>query len=731
MNSVTNGNTFVLDEHPYIFPDDEPVILDELMASSEVFYKRQRNVGSIYYYNIPASFDIEDSSFRLDIPMNGKMEHAKISTMYVWQFSINGKVIIGRTWDEFKKLISDIEEIVSFNHRLIVYVHYLGHEFSFIQNQFQWEKVFCSSERTPIYAITKGGVEFRDSYILTGKSLAKSADDLNKYKVAKMSGDLDYTLIRGTKTKLSKKELGYCVHDCLVVDAIIQEKIEQESRGIAGIPLTNTGYVRRFLREKCFDKDNRKNYSALMDQLTLTSHEYVMLKRAFAGGFTHANVRYVGRTLRGRIDSFDFTSSYPAVILSEPFPMSRGKRLDHVSRETFRKILKTKLSIFDICFNGLKMSDNVSENIISASKCFKLENAVLNNGRVVSADRAVTTITNVDLKYISKFYTWDSIQIGTLYYYEKGILPKPIIEAVLELYGAKTTLKGISEKIVEYMVKKGMLNSVYGCMVTDIIKALVTFDNGEGWKEEFPDMDESIENYNNSKNRFLFYPWGVFVTAYARRNLFRGIYEFNSGDCDDYIYSDTDSIKCLNADKHMDFINSYNSEIINKVKAALRFYGIDESKAEPLTIKGVKKPIGVWDFETDGCPYHTFKTLGAKRYMYTQDTEHKDENGNKYTVKDELHITIAGLSKGAAAYIGKQDDPWEFFDDKMFIPSDETGKLTHTYIDSPMDGILTDYNGESMEFHELSGVNLEPASFSLSETNEFKDYCEGFHNVFM
>ena len=49
---------------------------------------------------------------------------------------------------------------------------------------------------------------------------------------------------------------------------------------------------------------------------------------------------------------------------------------------------------------------------------------------------------------------------------------------------------------------------------------------------------EEIQKYNDSKNRFLYYAWGIWVTAYARRNLWTGILAVGK----DYIYSDTDSI---------------------------------------------------------------------------------------------------------------------------------------------------------------------------------------------
>lgn len=75
-------------------------------------------------------------------------------------------------------------------------------------------------------------------------------------------------------------------------------------------------------------------------------------------------------------------------------------------------------------------------------------------------------------------------------------------------------------------------------------------------------LDEQIAKYNDSTTRFLYYPWGVWVTAYARRNLWTGIVNI----ADDYVYSDTDSIKFLNYEKHTGFIEEYNRRVEQKLK---------------------------------------------------------------------------------------------------------------------------------------------------------------------
>ena len=109
-------------------------------------------------------------------------------------------------------------------------------------------------------------------------------------------------------------------------------------------------------------------------------------------------------------------------------------------------------------------------------------------------------------------------------------------------------------------------------MVTDIVREEIIYKNNE-WKTEKPDAQHDLDKYNKSRRRFLFYPWGVWCTAYARRNLFYGICEFAG----DYIYADTDSIFCTNIEAHEDFINRYNELCEKKLRKMCEHYGLDRS----------------------------------------------------------------------------------------------------------------------------------------------------------
>lgn len=67
-------------------------------------------------------------------------------------------------------------------------------------------KGFSIDLRKPIYGITENGIEFRCSYLLSGYSLAKLGEQLHKYKCEKLVGDLDYSLLRHSKTPLTQKK---------------------------------------------------------------------------------------------------------------------------------------------------------------------------------------------------------------------------------------------------------------------------------------------------------------------------------------------------------------------------------------------------------------------------------------------------------------------------------------------------------------------------------------------
>lgn len=663
----------------------------------------------VNHVNIECAFDIETTST--------EVQGDKFAFMYVWLFGlgVGNSVYYGRTWGEFVEFCETLQKRfeLSENKKLIIYVHNLGYEFQFMRKYFDWLSVFSVDERKPIKALSSFGIEFRDSYILSGYSLANTAKNLTKHKIKKLVGDLDYELIRHEKTELTQNEKDYCINDIQIILAYINEQIEIYGN-ISLLPNTNTGRVRKFVRDNCFyrtvtgEKGGYRQYAKytkIMQDLTLDSDTYKQLKRAFMGGFTHANSNHVGKVIEN-VTSIDFTSSYPSVMLSEKFPMTRFKAVNVTKISQLNKICSRHAVVFDVKFINIRPKIK-NELYLSESKCYNIVNSVVSNGRIYSADSLITTLTNIDYEIMSKVYKWEEMSVSNVKYSVQNYLPKSIIESVLKLYQDKTELKDVAGFEVEYLLSKGMLNSIYGMTVTDIAKPLVTYS--DDWGKEPLKLDDEINKYNESKNRFLFYAWGVWVTAYARRNLWTGIIATGN----DYIYSDTDSLKITNYQNHQNYIDFFNDKIINKMVEMCEHYDLDLNLLAPQTKDGKEKIIGIWDLDGH---YTHFKTLGAKRYLF------KDDKG--------FHLTVAGLSKqNGMKYILKVcdndiDKVFNMFNDDLFIPKDETGKMTHTYIDIEQTALITDYKGETVEVTALSSVHLEKCEFTLSISENYKTFLK-------
>lgn len=724
-------------------------------ATDEVGQPTRVQVGKDYIWNIPISFDIETSSY--------KVKGQKRATMYMWALCFNGSSILGRTWDEFLDIFQALSKVFNTQKtKMLIYVHNLGYEFQFMRNWLTFDKVFAVKERRPIYASTPEGIEFRCSYILSNYALSYIGQNLlNRYPVQKDVGALNYRLVRHWLTNVSETEKWYNIHDVQVVTSFIQEKIENEG-GIQNIQLTNTGYVRKYCRDYCFTQNQtepkiikkiKARYHERMKSLKIVSKcEYDQLQAAFGGGFTHAAPSHSGSVVEN-CGSADLASSYPAVMVMKKFPMGRGTFIGKCEESDIDWLTKHNYcSIFTIKMYNLSPKF-IYENYISVSHCQELsKDAVINNGRVASASVCQLVVTEQDWDIIRKCYSWSSIEFHNLRIYPADYLPRPLIMAILHLFGNKTSLKGIDEKITEYMVSKNMINAAYGMSVTSIIRDIYEYSNSDSWLTNKANVMEQLETYNESYNRFLFYGWGVWVTAHARHNLWDAIFEFG----EDYVYCDTDSIKGLNFEDHELFFWLYNENIKKQLKTMCNYWKIDYDLCQPKTIKGKRKLIGVYEIEET---YKKFKSIGAKRYIYEYEDGHlnftisgvnktygvpyllstyaNSEYSELYRLVyrpnfDELEESKEATKKflnlhdsGVIPY----DAIFEEFNEGLYFPPEATGKNTLTYMDEGFTEICTDYEGKSAVVMELSYIHMEPQSYFMSQTVAYMNFLRGYQDA--
>lgn len=667
--------------------------------------KRGKEKGPEYVENI-ATFDIETTSFKKDLE--------NLGIMYVWMMDVCEVVIYGRTIEQFVYILECLDDRFNLradNKILPIFVHKLDFEWSFIYPYFDWDDGFALEIRKPVRVKT-GPFEFRDTLVLFGTKLANI--ELHMHTAAKLVGDLDYEKVRTPETPLTDKEWEYCYQDVNVLSLAVREKLCDNNDTLATMPMTRTGYVRREVRRRM---SSDRDASLLVSSLTMTPEVYERLRLLYQGGFTHTG-NYASCKVHHNVDSHDFRSSYPAVIVSEKYPMTTFQA---VAPSDFGGYLANSddwAMMVKVQLNGLK-EQFVFEHPLSLSHCACV-NPHVDNGRIVSADELTTWLDENDWATVSKAYTWDSGFIQELWVARKDYLPKPIIEYMMECYKAKTELKGDASRLVYYNLAKEVCNSIYGMMVTDPIRDSIVLNSGR-WHIRKSKLDDQLDKYNASNSRCLYYAWGVWVTSYARRNLWRGIFEY----AEDYCYSDTDSIKGKMNPQHQAWIDGYNVEITQKVKSCLNHYGLDPALAEPVSPKAGPCPIGQWDH--DGT-YKRFKALGAKRYMYECDDH------------DRIHTTVAGLGKKEEYIEGKpdnrpprlpdllkkiSDDPFDAFKDELEVPAEYTGKLTHTYFDEPASGTLVDYLGHPYDYTVLSGTHLGPQSYNLTMSKEYIEHLMG------
>lgn len=592
------------------------------------------------------SLDIETSSY---IILNGKIlpavEYLNLtekeqteaefrSCMYIWMFSINEEVYYGRTWEELRSFLVRLDYYN--NAKKIVFIHNLAFEFQYLKSIFKFKNVVARKKHKVMKCEMEDfNIEIHCSYMMSNCAL-KQLPKIFMLPVEKKVGDLDYSLLRTPITKLTEKELGYCEYDCLVIYHYIKRELETYKR-VDKIPITSTGHVRRELKE--ITTKDWEYKAKVRKSININPHIFNLLQEAFAGGYTHSNWIYTDE-IQKNIESWDFTSSYPYILVSHQFPSTEFQKCNI---KTKNQMLKRFAYILVVEFKGIKCK--YFNNFISQNKCQSITKGVYDNGRIIEAESIVITLTDVDFYFLLDTYKYDSYEIKEAYYSVYDYLPKKFIEFVLEKYVNKTKYKNVEGMEVEYAKEKNKFNALYGMSVTNMIRDEVVYDNVLDW---LPDREltneEIISKLNDEKKKaFLSFAYGVWVTAYARSNLLKNVIKLD----DKVVYCDTDSMK-LKEGYDKSIIEDYNKFVVKKLQHVSKLLEIPFEKFAPKDSKGEKHILGV--FDNDG-KYDEFITQGAKKYAYTkwidkekikEDTNVQEIKGNKAKV---LEITVAGVPK--------------------------------------------------------------------------------------
>lgn len=576
------------------------------------------------------------------------------------------------------------------NRRMVFYVHNYAYDYVFLKN-FMLEafgqpvKSLAVKPHRYINMVWSNGIEIKDSYILAQCSLEKWGRDLGAGR--KALGQWDYNKLRTPATPLSADELDYGCTDVELLAECVRLKAQQGGYGVGSIPLTATGYARDAARSAAFATDWRDRVNAMDMDLDL----YLRCAATFQGGMTHGSRWDVGSVLRG-LSSYDFASSYPYVMCVEKFPASKWVR----ARYSMRQILRDADDhgfLFDLVILDAEIKPGHPMPPISQSKCRYLDNqAEIDNGKVLKAQIIVIPCTEIDLQIYLDHYTGifqcglmrDRFIQGEVYTCRKDYLPRWFTDTIQDYFHDKTMLKGSDPQ--RYQYAKGLLNSQYGMCAQYIIRPeIIEREDGSWTVRQQDDPGKILTDYYQKYNYFLPYQWAPYVTAYARRNLYR-----LGACCRRWIYCDTDSVKGLDWD--LDALASYNDEVIRKLEAR----GI-----RSVEFNGKIYRMGVAEHDAD---YSEFITLGAKRYAY------RDAGTGK------LGITVAGVPKRGVQAL--HDDIYNFSRGLIFH---DTGKLVPEY---HMEQGIRQLEVEGDIIQVGSWINLVPADYLLDMTDRYDDLLD-------
>lgn len=595
--------------------------------------------------------------------------------------------IYGNNPNEFIDCLRNIRTYLK-GHDIYIFFHNLAYDWVFIRkfmiNAFgEPVKQLNTKPHYPIYIEFENGIMLKDSLILSACNLDKWGEDLD-VEHKKAVDKWGYTAIRNQNYQFTEDEILYIQNDVLCLVECIEKVLNTLNKYLFALPYTNTGIV----RGECKSIGKKNDAHRFFKKIAPTFEQLDKLMYLFHGGYTQGNRAYYGRIITSLVECYDFASSYPFCMIAYKFPMTAFSKIDDMGISDILKLNDKYAFMFKLILIKPRLKNpDYPMPVLQFSKCLKAINPVLDNGRILSADYIEIMITEVDLEIIENQYTYDAHICTNIEYAIKKYLPRWFTDFVYSLYIDKCKLKNGDP--VLYAIAKSKLNSCYGMCVQKPLKDDIVEIYGTGeFDIEGKYNEENYQKYLNKQSSILPYQWGVWVTAYALKNL------YTLGECIDYdrggewLYSDTDSIYGYLWDKKK--VDKYNDKCLKMLQAN----GYNHVK--------IKNKIFVLGAATLDKQCSEFIYQGAKRYAYRD-------------LEEELHITVAGVPKKGVECLCNNIG---YFQKGFCFPGSVTGKLQVKY--NFVDDIYTDMEGN------ITGdsINLLPCDYILDSEDQPGYYQE-------
>ena len=358
--------------------------------------------------------------------------------------------------------------------------------------------------------------------------------------------------------------------------------------------------------------------------------EYLRCGYFDKAGFYFRNKDF-GYNVMKEIHHYDIKSDYLGLLFRKTYPMERFQWTE--DPEEIQKIIKEKYYCWYGVFDFYKIQYKHDFHIDLQRFGVPIENEMCSWSLL---------ITNVDIEWMKKVFTWDKCYPTRLYYTRHRVLTEIYQEMFDLLFAEKESQKkGTFAK----EIYKTRAELVFGQPIKSFeYNTKIIYDEKTNDFEQVDNEDKTLDQVRNElRNRGIPYYVSLWVAAYARLEFITIIDKLGF---DNVVYGDTDSVWFIN-EEGIDIIKEHNRTIRREKDIIRKKYSVIPAEG-----------LGEWINQGQ---YRNFKSIAIKTYIC--------EKFNEETNEWELVVKAAGAdSDKIKAWLLQKKKPYNHFSVYMDVP---------------------------------------------------------------